>query len=377
MQRIVRWRAIAAVAFLFALGLAACGQAPQATSPEAPVAQTQPTAADVAPAPNTDSATSTERSALTGDLVLYSGRSEPLILPVVELFNQQHPDVNVQIKAGRNNELAAALLEERANPQADLFITSDILTVANLGSEGVFAAYQPAGIAQIPEEYRDPNGTWTSFTARARVIMYNADLLQPDEVPTSVFDLTDPKWQGKVAAAGSTNGSMQAHIAALRALQGEARAEAWLQGLLANDVTFFGGHTEVRKAVGAGEFPLGLVNHYYYHLQKAEPTDNNVGVVYPDQAEGQMGTLVNTTAGGIVKGGPNQENARAFMDFLLTRDAQHLFAELNYEYPLVEGVAAADEVRPLSEFHIATVPMRELYAELDETQALIQKVNLP
>jgi iron(III) transport system substrate-binding protein len=374
-------RAIGMIALLGTL-LAACGQ----VAPAAPATTNAPTAAPAATtaAPALTTATTavpvepTETSAaLSGELIIYSGRAEPLIKPVIDLFQKQYPSVDVKLKAASNNELAAALLEERANPQADLFITTDMLTVASLGKDGVFEAYQSEGSERIPAEYRDPAHTWTPFTSRARVIMYNAELLKPEEVPTSVFELVDPKWKGQIAAANSANGSMQAQIAAIRKLKGEQAAEGWLKGLLANDVTFFGGHTDVRKAVGAGEFKLGLVNHYYYHLQRAEPTNNNVGVIYPDQGEGQMGVVVNSTAGGIVKGGPNPENARAFMSFLLTRDAQQLFAELNYEYPLIEGSQPTAGVKPNGEFRLAGVAMRDLYDDLDETQALIQKVGMP
>ncbi len=346
--------------------LVACGQSTSPAAPASPAGQVPTAAPSGGAAPQ-----------VSGDLVIYSGRAEPLIKPVIDLFQQKYPNVTVKLKAGQNNELAAALLEERANPQADLFIGTDMLIVANLGKEGVFASYQPKGADQIPAEFRDPDGTWTSFTLRARVIMYNAELLKPEEVPTSVFDLTNPKWKGQIAAAGSTNGSMQAHIAAIRKLKGDQAAEEWLKGLLANDVKFFSGHTDVRKAVGAGEFKIGLVNHYYYHLQSAEKADNKVGVIYPDQGADQMGVIVNTTAGGIVKGGPHAEAARAFMDFLLTDAAQQLFAELNYEYPLNKGVAPAKSVKPMSEFRIATITMRDLYNELKDTQALIQKVGLP
>ena len=358
---------------LLAALLAACGPATSTAPTAAPTAM--PTATPAAPTAVPTAAPTAE--VLSGELVIYSGRSEPLIQPVIEQFKRQHPSINIRLKAGANNELAAGLLEERTNPQADLFITTDMLTVARLGKEGVFAPYQPQGADKIPVAFRDPEGMWISFTARARVIMYHADLVKPEEAPTSVFDLTDPKWKGKVATAGSTNGSMQAHIAALLELQGTEATERWLRGLVANDTTFFGGHTEVRKAVGAGEFALGLVNHYYYHLQRAEPTDNNVGVVYPDQGPDQIGTVVNTTAGGIVQGGPNQAAAKAFMDFLLTPEAQRLFAELNYEYPLLEGIALAEGVKPLNEFRIAEVAMRDLYDRLDEAQALIQEVGIP
>lgn len=368
--------------------LAACGQTATTTNPTAAVesptdAVASPTVTSETVQPSPEAPTVTVESAtpaastLSGDLVIYSGRSEPLIQPVIDLFTKQHPTVNVKLKAGQNNQLAAALLEESANPQADLFITTDILTIANLGKQGVFEAYQPVGVEQIPAEYRAPDNTWTSITARARVIMYNTSLVKPEEAPTSVFDLADPKWKGKIAAAGSTNGSMQAHIAAVRKLQGEQAAEEWLKGLLANEVKFFSGHTDVRKAVGAGEFLIGLVNHYYYHLQRAEATGNEVAVLYPDQGDGQMGVVVNTTAAGIVKGGPNPSVARAFLDFLLTREVQYLFAELNYEYPLLMGVTPAKDVKPWGEFRIAQVSMRDLYDELEATQALIQKVALP
>ncbi len=137
-------------------------------------------------------------------------------------------------------------------------------------------------------------------TPGARDHVQHASWSSPKSCRGSIFDLTDPKWKGQVAAAGSTNGSMQAQIAAMRQLLGEKATEEWLQGLLDNEVTFFGGHTDVRKAVGAGEFKLGLVNHYYFYLQQAEGSP--VGVIFPDQEEGQIGLITNATRGGHRKG---------------------------------------------------------------------------
>jgi iron(III) transport system substrate-binding protein len=186
----------------------------------------------------------------------------------------------------------------------------------------------------LPSEFLGADNTWIGLTRRARVIMYNKDLVPEDELPTSIFDLTDPKWRGQIAAAGSTNGSMQAQIAAMRQLLGEEeRLKEWLNGLIANEVTFFGGHTDVRKAVGAGEFKLGLVNHYYFHLQQAE--GSNVGIIFPDQGEGQIGLITNATSAAVVKGGKNLPAAQAFLDFLVSETGQKLFAEQNYEYPLL------------------------------------------
>jgi iron(III) transport system substrate-binding protein len=315
-----------------------------------------------------------EAPILSGALVIYSGRREPLIQPVLDAFKAKHPEIEIVLKSGDNSQLANALIEEKGNPQADLFITTELFTVQTLYEEGVFENYVSPAAAAIPADYRQADGGWTGLTARARVIMYNTDLIKPEEAPQSIFDLADPKWKGQIAAAGSGNGSVQAQVAVLRQLVGEEETEAWLQGLLDNEVTFLGGHTDVRKAVGAGEFKIGLVNHYYYYLQKAEGSP--VGVVFPDQGEGQIGLVVNATAVGIVKGGKN-EAAKALVDFLLSEEGQKLFAELNYEYPLVEGVALHPDVEPLANFRLATVNLEQAIADREVTFDLLEKVGVP
>jgi iron(III) transport system substrate-binding protein len=312
---------------------------------------------------------------IEGDLVLYSGRSEPLIQPVIDAFRAAYPGVNVRLKAGGNSELANALLEERGNPQADVFVTTEMFTVQALADQEVFAPYRPAELGAYPVEFVGPDDMWVGLTRRARVIMFNKDLVSAEELPDSLLDLTDPRWKEQIAAAGSTNGSMQAQIAVMRQLLGEAETEAWLSGLLANDVTFFGGHTDVRKAVGAGEFKLGLVNHYYYHLQAAE--GSNVGVIYPDQGEDEMGLITNATAAAIVRGGANPEAAQAFIDFLVSAEGQRLFAEQNYEYPLLGGIALREGVAPLEDYRLAAVDIAQAAGDSEATFALIEKLGLP
>ena len=356
----------------------ACGAAPAVT--EAPVATTGlVTEVTEAPAattvPATEAATEAPVADISGELVIYSGRSEPLLQPVIDAFKAKYPNVDVLLKAGSNSELANALIEEQANPQADVFVTTELFTVQSLAQQGIFQSYMPVGADQLPAEFIGADNLWTGLTRRARVIMYNADLVSEEELPTSIFDLTDPKWQGQIAAAGSTNGSMQAQIAAMRQLIGEEEAEAWLNGLIDNEVTFFGGHTDVRKAVGAGEFKLGLVNHYYYYLQQAE--GSNVGIIFPDQGEGQIGLITNATAAAVVSGAPHVEAAQAFMDFLVSPEGQKLFAEQNYEYPLLPGVQLHADVQPLDSFRFADVDVVKAAEEFDATFDLMERVGLP
>jgi iron(III) transport system substrate-binding protein len=307
--------------------------------------------------------------------VIYSGRSEPLIQPVLDAFQALHPNVEILVKSGKNSDLANALLEERANPQADVFITTEMITAQALYLQGALESYRPVGADLIPAEFLGPDDAWVGLTRRVRVIMFNTDRVSPSEAPQSIFDLTDPAWMGQVAAAGSTNGSMQAQIAAMRQLLGDDGTETWLRGLLHNQVAFFGSHTDVRKAVGAGEFKIGLVNHYYYYLQRAEGSP--VGIVFPDQGEDQIGLISNATAAAVVKGARNLPAAQRLLDFLLSPQGQQLFAELNYEYPLVAGVALHPEVEPLAGLRLAEVDVAAAALEIDATFDLIESVGLP
>lgn len=361
--------------------IAACGGQPAATPPTtAPTtAPAEPTAAPTtAPAEPTVAPTTAPAAptvAPQGEVIVYTSRAEALFKPVIEAFNAVYPNIKVTVLNGSNSELAARILEERNNPKADVLINSDILTMENLAVEGVFAPNDSAAVMAVPAEYRADDGSWVALTLRARVIMYNTELVSPEELPKKMVDLADPKWKDVIGSANSTNGAMMAQLVIMRNQLGEPATEAFIQGLLENNTQFFGGHTDVRKAVGAGELKLGLVNHYYYHLSKAEGAP--VGVIYPDQEDGGLGLMVNSTNAGIIKGGPNPEMARIFVDFMLSPTGQKTYAERNYEYPIVPGVPLAEGVASLDSFRLNPFPLKTLRDELEPTRALVQKIGMP
>jgi iron(III) transport system substrate-binding protein len=382
MFKLSRAKFLAAI-LIAAISLSACGGPGGAATTPTSITQAQPSPGGTAAPQDQPTVIPTEAvsdstpasKAISGKLVLYTARTESLIKPVTDAFMQANPSVEVVLLTGANAELAARMLEERSSPQADFFINTDIISMASLAEQGLFAPNTLPSAMSVPEAYRAEDGTWVALTLRARVIMYNTNLVKQEDLPKSVFDLTDPKWKGQVGSSNSTNGSMQGQIVAMRHLLGEQKTEEFIRGLVANDTKFYGGHTDVRKAVGTGELKLGLVNHYYYQLSKAEGAP--VGIVYPDQGQGDMGLLVNSTNGAIIKGGPNPVVAQAFMDFLLTEEGQKLFAELNYEYPIVEGVPLPDGVQPLDQFRLADITLKTLAAEIEPSKALMEKAGLP
>jgi iron(III) transport system substrate-binding protein len=335
-------------------------------------------AAPVTPAPAPASAEANSVPAdegAAGELIVYTSRSESLFKPVIEAFNQIYPDVKVTMLTGSNGELAAKLLEERANPQADVMVNTDILTMQSLAEQNVFTANTSPAVAAMSEAYRADDGSWVALTLRPRVIMYNTDLVTPEEAPTTMMGLTDRQWKGLVGSSDSRNGAMVAQLVAMRHLLGEEAMTTFVQGLVANDTQWFGGHTDVRKAVGAGELKLGLVNHYYYHLSLAEGAP--VGVVYPDQGEGEMGLVVNSTNAGIVQGAKHPELAQLFINYMLSPEGQKVYADLNFEYPVTPGVATAEGVPPLSDFTLADVALKTMWEELEPAQQAAQAAGLP
>jgi iron(III) transport system substrate-binding protein len=308
---------------------------------------------------------------LTGDLIIYSGRREPLLEPVIAAFTEA-TGIDVAVKYGSTAELGNAIIEEQGNPRADVFVGTDAATAESLRAEGVFATFAAPELQAIPAELRADDGSWVGISGRARVIMYNTELVSADALPDSVFDLTAEEWSDKIAIPSTTNSSFTAWVSSLRKLVGDDETRALLQGLKDNGVTVLEGHTEVRQAVGRGEFSLGLVNHYYYQLEKAEGSP--VGVIYPDQ-EGGVGVLINAAAASIVEGAPNRENAEAFMKFLMGTEAQRIFAETNFEYPLIEGVETIADVKR-GTFRESDVVLAELGAMNEETLDLIDSVGL-
>jgi iron(III) transport system substrate-binding protein len=304
------------------------------------------------------------------DLIVYSGRSEPLIKPILDDFAKE-TGMDVSVRFADTTELAATLLEEGDQPRADVFIGQDAGALQHLDEEGRIDRYDAAA-KKVPTQWHAKDGTWTGLSARARVLIVNNELIPEGEEPTSIWDLTDPAYKGKVAAPNATNASWIGFVSALRIKEGDARATEWLRRMKENDLAVLGSHSDVRAAVGSGEYEIGLVNHYYVELEKRE--NSPVRAVFTDQGDGEMGTVVNVASGGVVKGAEHPENARKLLDYLLTEPVQERFAGSNFEYPVIPGVPAPG-LTPLDDVRVIDVPLWELGHEVDSTLAMLEEVG--
>ncbi|MDR7486778.1 MAG: extracellular solute-binding protein [Armatimonadota bacterium] len=313
-------------------------------------------------------------SAQSAALVVYSGRREPLILPVIERFRQA-TGIQVTVRSGGIGELANLVLEERGRPRADVLISNEVSVLEVLRREGVLQPYMGAAVRAIPREFRAHDGTWIGLSLRAHVVMANRERLAEWglPVPGSMADLAAPPWRGRVVMPVFTNEYIVAWLSALRLARGDGWTEEFFRRLRDNRPILVAGGTQVRQAVARGEAAVGIANHYYYHLQIAEGS-RNLEIVYPDQGPDGMGVLVSPSGIAIVMGAPNPAAARRFVDFLASdRRAQEFYAMANFEYPILPGVPLHPDVRPLDRVKRMAVTYQQLGELRDGTLRLIRE----
>jgi iron(III) transport system substrate-binding protein len=349
---------------LLALGLA---------SPLLASAQTASPEADPEPDPEPDPEAGTATAAGAGDFTLYSGRNETLVGPLLEQYAAE-TGVTVDTRFGGTGELAATILEEGENSPASAFFAQDAGALGLLADEGRFQQLPDEILELVDPRFRDPDGRWVGVTGRARVLAYNTDVLTEEELPSSVHDLTDSAWAGRVGWAPE-NASFQAFITAFRLLEGDDAAREWLEAMIANGTVNFGdSNTAIVQAVGAGEIDAGLVNHYYaYVVGQEEGPDFPVANHF--FAAGDPGSLINVAGIGILEGAENTEAALAFTAYLLSPAAQEYFATETFEYPLVAGIEASEGLAPLSEIGHPEIDLGDL-ADLRGTLDLLAEVGL-
>lgn len=322
---------------------------------------------------DTESSGSTTTAGDTGggSLVVYSGRSEELVGPLIERF-EAASGITVEVRYGDTAEMAAQILEEGDNSPADVFFGQDAGALGALAAEGRLVELSDEQLALVPDGLKDDEGRWVGTSARARVVVYNTDELTEADLPDSILDFTDPAWKGRLGWA-PTNGSFQAFVTALRVLEGEDGARAWLEGIKANEPAVFDGNSAIVEAVGAGEIDAGFVNHYYAFELKA--TNPDLAVANKLFGGGDPGGLVNVAGGGILDTASHTREASEFIDFLLAEDAQTYFAETTFEIPLVEGVDPVEGVPTLEELTLPDLDLNQL-DDLAGTLALLTELGI-
>lgn len=307
-----------------------------------------------------------------GSLTVYSGRTENLIGPLIEEFSAE-TGIDVEIKYGGSADLALLITEEGDRSPADVFISQSPGAVGFLVEQRLLRSLDDAVLSLVPDEFRNRDGYWIGLSGRVRVLVYNSELFDRTELPSSVFELTDNRFRGEVGLAPA-NGSFQDFVTAMRAIRGDDATLQWLDGLEANDAQTYANNTAIVQAVGRGEIPLGLVNHYYNERALAEDPDlASANYFFPD---GDVGSLVIVTAMGVLDSSDEQSRANRFVEFMLGESAQTFFSQETLEYPISAGVAPAPGLPALGTLNVATYDFDQLGGGLTRTKELIDASGL-
>ncbi|MFG2760900.1 iron ABC transporter substrate-binding protein [Streptomyces wuyuanensis] len=306
-------------------------------------------------------------------LVIYSGRNENLVQPLIEKL-EKHLGTNVEVRYGDSAELSAQLLEEGDETEAGLFLSQDAGALGALSKDQRLAPLPKTTLDKVAPAHRSSAGDWTGVSGRVRVLAYS-----PGDVPTppnSVHELVEPAWKGKIGFV-PTNASFQAFVTGMRVLEGDDATRTWLKGLKANDPKSYENNLKVLEAVDKGEVSLGLINHYYWYEQAAEKGADKLKAKVHYLPKGDPGGLVNVAGVGILKGADDKQAAYAqkAVDYLLSQESQKYFAEETKEYPLAAGVTSAEGVPPLETLQPPKIDLGELDS-LKETLAMLQDVGL-
>lgn len=305
-------------------------------------------------------------------LVVYSGRSETLVGPLIEQFKAES-GIEVEVRYGDTAELAATLLEEGENSPADIFFAQEPGGLGVVADAGLLAELPQNILSLVDERFADPNRAWVGVSGRARVIAYNTELLSTDDLPNDMWGFTEPKWKGKIGLP-PTNASFQTMVTAMRQEWGQQETRRWLEGIMANEPVFYEKNTPTVAAVGAGEVEVGFVNHYYLYRFLAEE-----GEGFPARnyflPSGGPGSLVLVSGVGMLDSSQNKEQGLAFIEYLLAEQAQTYFSSETFEYPIASGVQPSVDLVPLDELNAISMDLSAL-ADIQGTILLMQEVGM-
>lgn len=309
--------------------------------------------------------------------------------PPLIIYGAQHPQVEamlakaftektgipVKIHDGEGPDIASQIISEGSASPADVFYTENSPELNLLAEKGLLAPVKPSTLAQIRAQYNGGKGDWVGVTARENVLDYNPTKISETDLPASLMDLADPKWQGKIGIAPS-DGDFLPLVSAVIKLYGHDKALAWLKGLKAN-AKIYEDDEGVAAAVAHGDVAAGLINNYYYYRLRTQLGMDGIHSKLYHFKDGDVGGLVNISGAAVLKSSDEPKEAQEFLAFLVSKQAQELLAKSNvaFEYPLRTGVAPNPALTPFSDLQPPAIKA----ADLGDDQAagqLLQEAGL-
>ncbi len=305
-------------------------------------------------------------------VVVYVSEDQVFSEPVLRDFEKE---TGIRVKAVYDTEEAKSagvmnrLLAEKDNPQADVYWAYEPIRAALLSQQGIAAAYQSPSALGIPAHFKNPQGYWTGFSARARVLIVNKSA--PDK-PTSILAYADPAFKGKAVIANPLFGTTTTEIAALFTLWGDEKAKAFLAGMKRNGVKVATSNGESADFVASGQFTFALVDSddAANRMVQGKPVE----MIYPDQGENEPGCFIVPNAVVLINGGPHPDAGKKLVDYLLSRETERKLAQSDAaQIPLHAGVETPAAVRKIESFKTMQIDYATVARKMQEIQPLLKE----
>jgi iron(III) transport system substrate-binding protein len=314
--------------------------------------------------------------AQSGEVNVYSYREHKLIQPLLDAFTK---DTGIKVNViSASSGLEQRIKTEGANSPADVLLTVDIARLQDAVDAGITQPIKSAVLDKaIAPQYRDPAGNWYGLAMRARVVYASKERVAQNAI--TYDELSDPKWKGKICTRSGQHMYNNALFAAYLAKHGEAKTEEWLRGIKANLAQKpSGGDREVARDIAAGKCDVGLGNTYYWALMNDKEADRKpwaaaTKVILPTFAGG--GTHVNLSGVVLAKHAPNKDNAVKLIEWLAGEHAQHMYADVNYEYPLLSEIKVNPTIAGYGTLKADTLPLSDIAKNKKAAANLVDKVG--
>ncbi|MCP3887707.1 MAG: extracellular solute-binding protein [Desulfobulbaceae bacterium] len=294
------------------------------------------------------------------EVVIYTSVDQVFSEPILDRF-ERRSGIKVRavfdVEAAKTVGLINRLLAERKRPRADVFWNSEVSRTITLQNKNVLQPYFSLQRQNIPSVFKDNDGYWTGFACRARVFIYNTNMLKKEEVPSSMLDLIQPEWQGRFTMAYPLLGTAATHMGALYSHLGKEKVEEYLKKLEQNKVLIVAGNSVVRDVVAAGQVPLGLTDtdDVLVAMARNKPVD----MIFPDQ-EG-MGTFMIPNTVAMIKDCPHPEQAKILIDFLLSPEVESLLARSeSANLPVRESVQHPGNIPPMKALKVLQIDYKDV-----------------
>jgi iron(III) transport system substrate-binding protein len=306
------------------------------------------------------------------EVTVYVSTDRPFAEPVLQAY-EESSGVKVRpvydTEETKSTGLANRLIAEKGRPQADVFWSNEPVRTLVLKRNGVLAPYRSAAADTIPATFTDPEGYWTGFSARMRVIAFNTELVQASDAPKSVFDLADPKWKNQAAIADPRFGTTSFHVAAVYMVVGDEKADDLFKRLKANGVKVVDGNSVVRDMVARGEVKVGLTDTDDANV--AIKDRRPLGMVFPDR-DG-MGVPLMPNMVSLIAGAPHPEEGKKLIDFLLSAESERMLANSDaVQIPLQPGVEPPPNLPALNSIKPMTLDYQSV---ADRLEGVIQRLQ--